>query len=184
MNKTTKLNPMLTIAAILLCLVLISTYMTSGLYAKYADKGTADASARVATFVIETDLDRISLGTSGAPTLQLGGDEEIQVVELPFYIASGSEVAVGYSITVDFGTTSLPDYMDITLADSSTSKTPVANAGRTTFTFFDFGTLPAATTTEQQTELTLTFSISDLTMITDEVFIPTAELKVKVYQID
>lgn len=183
MNKTTKLNPMLTIAAILLCLVLISTYMTSGLYAKYADKGTADASARVATFVIETDLDRISLGTSGAPTLQLGGDEEIQVVELPFYIASGSEVEVGYSITVDFGTTPLPDYMNITLSDGITSKTPVANIGRTTFTFSDFGTLPA-TTTEEQAELTLTFSISDLTMITEEVFIPTAELKVKVYQID
>lgn len=182
-NKTIKSNPMLTIAAILLCLVLITTHFTSGLYAKYISRSSADNSARVASFIIETDLDRIELGTPNAPVLQLGGTDEVQSVALPFYITSGSEVTVGYSVTVDFGS-ALPAYMNIKLSNGTNSQTLAADGNKAEFVFSDFGTMPAAETETQKVDLLLTISISDLTMITEEVSIPTAELTVRVYQVD
>lgn len=183
-NKMMKSNPMLTLAAILLCLVMISTHFTSGLYAKYTARSSTNDNARVASFVIETELDHISLGTSETPTLQLGGTDEVNVVELPFYIASGSEVAVGYSVTVDFGTTPIPEYIDISLSNGIASQTLAANGSKTQFVFADFGTLPAASLEEQKANLVLTISISDLSMITEEISIPTAQLTVRVNQVD
>ena len=51
-----KLNVMIRLAAILLCLVLFTTYLTFGLYAKYLSRAASNGTARVATFEIETDL--------------------------------------------------------------------------------------------------------------------------------
>ena len=183
-NKIMKSNPMLTLAAILLCLVMISTHFTSGLYAKYTSRSSAASSARVASFSIDTDLDRIKLGSIDAPTLQLGGTDEIQSVQLPFYISNGSEVSVGYSIIVDFGSTPLPEYMNLKLSNGSFSQTISGDGSKSKFNFADFGSLPAASSGEQKVELLLTISVSDLSMITEELSIPTAELTVRVYQVD
>lgn len=49
-SKTAKLNIPMTIAAILLCLTMISFHMTSGLYAKYLTNGSGGDFARVITF--------------------------------------------------------------------------------------------------------------------------------------
>ncbi len=54
MNKR-KGNVSLWAAAILLCLTLISTYMTSGLYARYAAVSGGSDSARVAAFVFDVE---------------------------------------------------------------------------------------------------------------------------------
>ena len=57
-KRKTAVNPMIMLSAILFCLVLISTSMTSGLYARYTARGTGSDSARVIKFnnieVIET----------------------------------------------------------------------------------------------------------------------------------
>lgn len=182
-NQITKTNIMLKLAAILLCLVLITTHFTSGLYAKYISRSSDDTSARVASFVIETDLDRIALGTEEMPTLQLGGEDETQSVQLPFYITSGSEVTVGYSVSIDFGR-ALPDYLSITLTDGANPQTVDADGTRSEFVFADFGTLPPGAAETQKAQLTLKISVSDLTRITDEVSVSAAELTVKVWQVD
>lgn len=176
-------NPMLTVAAVLLCLVLISCHFMAGLYARYISRSIADAAARVASFVIETDLDHVALGSTEPPNLQLGGTDEIQSVLLPFYVSSGSEVAVGYSVTVDFKT-ALPDYLKLTLESATKEQTLSADGTKSQFAFSDFGTLSEGSTETQKEDLTLTISVDDLTKISDEVLIPTAELTVKVYQVD
>ena len=80
-NRIVKSNPMLTLAAILLCLVMISSHFTSGLYARYTASSEAHDEARVASFVVATDLDHIRLGSTGTPTLQLGGTDEVGNIE-------------------------------------------------------------------------------------------------------
>ena len=174
---------MLRLAAVLLCLALITTHLASGLYARYISRSTTDASARVASFAIETDIDRIELGSTEAPTLQLGGEDGTQSVQLPFYITSGSEVTVGYSVSIDFAD-ALPEYLYITLTDGAYTQTVAADGTKSEFTFPDFGTLSAGSTETQKADLTLTISVPDLTRITEEVSIPNAELTVRVYQID
>lgn len=176
---------MLKFAAVLLCLVLITTHFTTGLYARYATSASAEDGARVASFKIDTDLDHIQLGTTPgvSPTFQLGGDDETDSITIPFYIESSAEVAVGYSVTVNFGT-ALPDYMSVTLTCGTNSRTINGNNAMSVFTFADFGTMAPAGATAQRQDITLTISVSDLTEITDEVTIPTAELTVRVLQLD
>ena len=184
-NEIIKSNIMIKLAAIFLCLVLISTYLTSGLYAKYTSRGTAGDSTRVATFKIETDLDYIELKTAQGEDIQfqLGGVDETKNISIPFFIENNSEVAVGYSVAVDFGT-DLPEYLSLTLSDGIESQTISGGGEESRFEFADFGTMAAGAPTGQKENLSLTISVSDLTMITTEVFIPTAELTVRVYQID
>ena len=176
-------NPAITLAAILLCLVLITTYMTSGLYAKFTTSSSAGDSARVATFAIETDLDHIRLGASDTPLLELGGEDEIESVDLPFYITSASEVEAQYGVTVKFGS-ALPDYMILTLTNGEKSVSLAANGSKTEFVFSEFGSLAAGGEEVQREDLMLSLSISDLTLVTEETSIPTAELTVRVYQAD
>ena len=184
-NKIGKSYIMLKLAAILLCLVLITTHFTSGLYAKYTNQAYADDLARVAYFVIETDLDRasIQLGMDETPTLQLGGLEETQSVQLPFYISSGSEVAVGYSVGIDFGEV-LPEYLSITLTNGANSQTITADGQTSEFVFSDFGTLAAGGSEQQTVDLLITISVSDFDKITEDVSINAAKLTVYVYQVD
>ncbi len=174
---------MLKLSAVLLCLVLISAHFTSGLFAKYSSSAAADDSARVASFVIETDLDRIELDVAGEPILALGGTDEVQSVALPFYIKSGSEVTIGYSVTVDFGSV-LPEYMNIQLSNGKDSLTLAADGNNANFVFSDFGTLAPGAIEQQKAELKLTISVSDLSAITEQLSIPAATLTVRVYQVD
>ena len=52
-NKTYRGNIMIRIAAVLFCLVLISTHMMSGLYARYVAKDSSSDEARVAKFQVD-----------------------------------------------------------------------------------------------------------------------------------
>lgn len=180
-----KSNFMLKLAAVLLCLVLISSHFTFGLFAKYTSSAAAEDSARVALFRVETELDRISLSIDEGeePELTLGGEFETQSVQIPFSIMSSSEVQVGYSVKVDFGV-ALPQYISLTLSDGTTTQTLYANGTESAFTFSDFGTLASGAAAEQKAELTLTISVTDFEEITTELSIPTATLTVRVYQVD
>ena len=181
---------MLKISMILFGLVLITSHFTSGLYAKYTSKSTSSDFARVASFKIETelDLDNVSMGITegGNPSFELGGEDEIASIRIPFYIESASEVAVAYSVEVNFGNgVTLPHDLILTLSNSVNSKSILSN-GNTLFVFDEFGTLlPKNISSEnQRDELQLIVSILDLTNITEEITIPNIELTVKVYQID
>ena len=182
-GSTNKTSVLLQLAGVLLCLVLVTAGLTSGLFARYASLLTADSAARVASFAIETDLDHIEIGSPDTPILELGGEGEQQSVQLPFYLISGSEVTVGYTVVVDFGIP-LPDYLELTLSGPGATRTLVADGTASQFAFSDFGTLAIGADTPQRADLVLTISVTDLEMVTDEVSIPAVSLTVKAFQID
>ena len=181
MTKTASATHWFRTAALLLLLVLVSFYCLVGLYARYGDRKNSEDGARVATFAVETDLDRISLGLGDgvAPSFTIGGEDEVDGAVIPFYIHNGSEVAVTYDVTADFGTP-LPDYVTLTLTDGTVTRTLSADGAQTAYTFADFGFIGVG----EDTSLTLSLTVSDLTAITDEVSIPTAALTVRVVQVD
>lgn len=82
----------LTSAAILLCLTLISTYLTAEMFARYSVKDTASDSARVATFNVTENGE---LTTSFATELVPGVPCKKEVV-----VDNKSEVAIAYAITI------------------------------------------------------------------------------------
>lgn len=58
-----KKNLPMSIASILLCLVLLSSYLVSGLYARYTTRASGSDSARIAKFVIDSDSLLLNGGT-------------------------------------------------------------------------------------------------------------------------
>lgn len=81
---------MLKAAAVLLCLVMFSTHLMGGLYARYTATGTGEDSARVAAFNVDV---------SGSPelvTVSTAANEGVYTVT----VENDSEVAVAYSMKV------------------------------------------------------------------------------------
>lgn len=81
----------LRIALVLLCLVLLSTHFTGGLYARYRSTADGSDSARVAKFDVRVTGDKQSVLVSTEGTTQN---------QLVISIVNQSEVAVKYDITV------------------------------------------------------------------------------------
>lgn len=80
------------IAAVLFCLVVVSTYLMSGLFARYVSNGNGGDSARVAGFnVVMSSSDVKSEVTALEPGT------------ITISLANQSEVAVSYTIRVDVG---------------------------------------------------------------------------------
>ena len=93
-------NIVMTAAGVLLCMTLISSYLSAGMYARYVSSDTAVDSARVAAFrITETG----ALSTSFAATLIPGVP-----CEVPVQVKNDSEVAVAYSIAIKNETKNLP----------------------------------------------------------------------------
>lgn len=87
-------NWILRFASLLLCLVLLSLYMLSGLWAKYVSTDSGSDNARVASFhVTEEGLDV----TIDAPRLSPGGEKLIAEVKL----TSNSETSVRFQFNVE-----------------------------------------------------------------------------------
>ena len=82
------------IAAVLFCLVVVSTYLMSGLFARYVAKGTGSDSARVAGF--EVQLSGVMDGVEYKVSALAPGTIAIT-------LNNQSEVAVSYKIRVDAG---------------------------------------------------------------------------------
>lgn len=98
-NKT-KMNISIRVAAVLLCLTLVSACLVSGLFARYATSGQSSDNARVAKFSVEGS------GTFSQPieaNLVPGESKSADVI-----IENNSEVAVEYTITVTNVTNNLP----------------------------------------------------------------------------
>ena len=121
------------------------------------------------------------------PNFELGGDNEISQVQIPFYIESRSEVTATYSVRVDFGI-ALPNYVTLTLSDGTNSESISADGVKTSYDFVELGTMEAFTGTDSdqavRAELTLTISVSDMGLISEEINLSTAVLTIKVDQVD
>ena len=184
-----KVNIPILIAMVLLSLTLISTYFTSGLYARYTEYAEGSDSGRVAQFQIETDLDYVTLGIANneTPSLELGGEMDVQEVSLPFYIESRSEVTACYSVKVDFGA-ALPAYVTLTLTNGTDSATLTGDGAKTVYEFQEFGTIASFVGTDSDAanrcDLELVISIEGTEQITEEIVVPTAKLTVRVDQAD
>ena len=106
-------NPAMVLAMILLCLTLISTHLTAGLYARYTTTDTGEDSARVAKFEItETG---IFVNTLVAEILP--GDSEKRTIE----VVNKSEVAVNCTVTLKNVYNNLPIKLLINGAENTCS---------------------------------------------------------------
>jgi len=86
-------NWILRAAGILLCLVLASTYLVCGMFARYTTTASGSDSARVAKFEIqEAGVSTIELNDPISP-----GD----TIEKVLQVQNMSEVAVEYEVTID-----------------------------------------------------------------------------------
>jgi len=106
-------NPAMVLAMILLCLTLISTHLTAGLYARYTTTDTGEDSARVAKFeVTETG---IFVDTMVAEILP--GDSEERTIQ----VENKSEVAVNCTVTLTNVYNNLPIKLLINGAENTCS---------------------------------------------------------------
>lgn len=87
MKVTRKHNPALWVAAVLFCLVLISTSMNSGMLARYRSAAKGIDRARLASFSVTADMKT---------------DEQDPTCRLISF-SNTSEVAVSCSVTISFG---------------------------------------------------------------------------------
>ncbi len=119
----------LSTAALLLCLVLLSFSMIGGLHARYKTQATGSDGARVAKFTItETEAKDQTLLTEAINISLAPGESKTYSVT----VKSASEVAVEYSIKTECKYKNLPLKFQMTNADDKaiTSDTIPANDSR------------------------------------------------------
>ncbi len=105
------------IAAVLLCLILASTYLIIGLFARYNSDSRADEGARVAKFSIHGSGQL----TQSIVAEVIPGNEKTKQSLL---IENNSEVAVQYTITVTNETNHLPLEFNVIKDASAAAGTP------------------------------------------------------------
>ena len=137
MNKM-KINIPMFAALILLLLTMITTHMTSGLYARYTSHASGSASARVARFAVTGVVTPVE-DENGKYTLVVIND---------------SEVTVHYNIIVE-----VDNHLSVTLG--GVTKTPVL--GSVTFENDDWKLAPGAST---ENPMLMTIDVADWTNIT------------------
>ena len=164
---------LLGIAAVLFCLVLISTAMMSGLYARYVSRGIGNDSARVAAFAVGADLSPEDVTVDLSQNVSNG--------TYTLTTENNSEVAVRYDVIV---TADLPNGIDLTID----GKAPTSSVGNT-YTFSNLGEFPSSNGTPVQDSHTLEFEVdvTDFTSAaTGESYTQTIsfDIKVRFVQID
>lgn len=119
----TKMNILIRVAAVLLCLTLLSTCLVSGLFARYSISSQDSDSSRVAKFSIEGS------GTLLEQTIEaslIPGEETFVTLQ----IDNNSEVAVEYTVVVTNKTTNLP----LSFRMEKEGDSPNVDTNGTTFT--------------------------------------------------
>ena len=148
-KKPLKLNTMLKLAGILLCLVLATTHLASNLYAKYTSSDSGGDSARVAVWNVEasgssaSDV-KIDLATAATNNSTVSDTYALTVT-------NKSEVASNYDIIVVFDK-ALSDEITLTLDDGAKTATPT---DKKEFVFSNVGQLGVGNTSAAHT---LTFA--------------------------
>lgn len=149
MDKLNKRSPILLyIGLFLLAAVLISSYMVSGLYARYTTTSTGSDSARVARFDVSNSIDSIEAD------IKLNFfDSAALSDQFKFTVESKSEVSLIYDVVV-----TLPDgsyeWLDVTLDGKD-----VHSITNNVFTFENVSGFDVATNQSKVHELE--FSISE-----------------------
>lgn len=109
-----KLNIPLQLAAVLLCLTLISLYFVTGLLAKHTVQGESSNPARTAAFAPAASLDKDVWNYN----LEKSRKENKYYFDYPLIITNASEVDVAYHINISFKDTSMAGTV-FTVNDSS-----------------------------------------------------------------
>lgn len=126
------------VAVLLLCLIMVTLSMTSGLLAKYAVYDEADDFARVAKFDVT-----VSNLTASTSKLSSFVDSDINSgAAYSFSVTSNSEVDVNYKVIVALNVTELPDWFGSILLDSTVAPTSHgynSTSGRYEFVFENVG---------------------------------------------
>lgn len=118
-------NPAMLLAMILLCLTLISTHLTAGLYARYTSTGTGTDEARVAKFeVTESGAFTTTFQAETYP-----GDTEERKIQ----IENKSEVAVNCTVTLNNKYQNLPIRLMIN-GEENTCSIPLAPGEKGAYT--------------------------------------------------
>lgn len=139
MRKVNNKTPIVCYTTILLlCLVLITSSMASGLLARYKTTAESGDSARVAQFSVTAD---ISNGKSLNITT-FDNNDMSQSKETKFTVTSNSEVAVKYNVIIDLGVTAKPAWLDEVTIDGESASTQ-GEDGNYRFVFENVGTFPA-----------------------------------------
>ena len=101
MRRTGKRNMALSAAGILLCLVLVTTFLVSGLLAKFVSGDGSKGAARTAKFAVSGSgfSETVNLDVSMKP-----GEHE----DRSFTVTNNSEVSVRYTLTLRNTTKNLP----------------------------------------------------------------------------
>ena len=103
MKKNRKMNIPMSIASILLCLVLFSLYMTSGMLAKYTTGGSGKGNGRVAKLSVTAAVVSENNGSiTFEPDPDGNGAFESSDATFAVKVTNTSEVAVRYNITLKF----------------------------------------------------------------------------------
>lgn len=148
MRKATRKTPFIFyVGMTLLCLVLFSTYLTSGLYARYTTAATSEDNARVAKFDVTN-----SITDSQKADIKLNFyNSDMLTDDFKFTVKSNSEVSVKYNVIV-----TLPegtyDWLSITLDGVETTYIE-----DNVFTFYDVYSFDP--TASEDKVHTLTFAI-------------------------
>lgn len=127
-NKRPSGNIMMRLAAVLFCLVMISTHLMGGLYARYVTKGTGSDSARVAKFDVEGS-------GSGEIALQAESTAEGKYT---INVTNNSEVDVSYDVDVVFNK-DVVNWVNLQIDGKTAAET--LEEGVTTFHFDNVGVL-------------------------------------------
>ena len=119
-----KKNLAMRLAGVLLLLVCVSTWMLSGMLARYTSVGSGNDHARVAGFKVQV---------TGTPPEQVVAADKSDTAEASYevLVENQSEVAVRYSIYVTFEE-ELPDWMEVELSGGITADT-VSPDGKTLY---------------------------------------------------
>ena len=152
-----KVNIPMTLACVLLCLTLISTHMTGGLFARYTTSAAGADSARVAKF----DL---LFGKTDDPATIICQRDATNSGAYTLTVTNSSEVAVSTTLTVLLDR-DLEGKMEMVLKQEDTNYPhPKMEEKDGKFTYsYDIGDM--APNTEQV--FTLTFSIIDWSWVTE-----------------
>lgn len=182
MQKATQKTPFVFYAGmVLLCLVLFSAHLTSGLYARYTSTSSAGDNARVAKF----DVSSANTNTEDVDfNIKLDFfDPQMQTDYIEFVVSSSSEVTVSYDVILI-----LPEGMVELIEDGilvislDENATPTVDGTNRTV-IFDAGTFNAAV--DQDRTHRLTFSFKEGSVISDTIEITKpATLRVLAEQID
>lgn len=161
--------------------LLIATLLITGVsFSKYATTGGTDDGARVAVVVMD--------GGSDATSTDLSLGDGVLSASYAFYVTNNaservSEVPLSYTVfvTLPDGAT-LPDGVTVTLTyESGTADSPVSSEGGV-YTFAGGADFEA--NVSAQHDYTLTFTVTDESLLTEDSSFTGVQISVKAEQID